>query len=112
MIAQTSLMSYSWLADNKKLAPMQRMVFNAICELGVANCEMVCAQTGLPEKTVSGRLNDLWSKFKIIGVERVGKNSNGRSVKYYSIRDANDGRLREVSHEAPAAVYVGLDIKH
>lgn len=107
MIQQTSLLAFYSLGA--KLGKRQQQVFDAVCELGSASNEMIQKQTGLPINVVTPRVKELRDK-GYLGLERIGKSSAGRPVMYWSIREPNDNKLKQIATESQA-VYVGLDMK-
>lgn len=106
MIAETSRQAFYNL---KNLGDKQRQVFEAVCELGSASNDVIAKQTGLPLQTVCGRVNEL-VKLGYLGLEKYGKNSLGNTAKYWSVRNPNDSKLKEVANDTPNAVYVGLEM--
>lgn len=107
MIAETSRLAFYNL---KKLGEKQRIVFEAVCELGSASNDLIAVQTKLPLQTVCGRVNEL-VKMGYLGLERRARNSFGNMANFWSVRNPNDKKLQEVAHENTSkAVYVGLDM--
>lgn len=106
MIQQTSLHAFYTLGQ--KLGKRQQQVFDAVCELGSASNEAIQKQTGLPINVVTPRVKELRDK-GYLGFERIGKSSAGRPVMYWSVRNPNDKKLKEVANETHGAAVSWLN---
>ncbi len=92
-VTQTSLLAYSDI--KKKLGNKQRIVRDAIGELGIANNQMIAEYLNWPINCVTGRVKELRDK-GFVTTERIDKNQFGRRVLFWCLCDPNDRKLKKM----------------
>lgn len=95
-VANTSMMAYEALLD--KLGEKQQIVYEAIKELGAATNDQIADHLGWTINRVTGRVTEL-KKYGLVDVEGIGISNSGNSAKVWSIRDLNDRKLEQMSHD-------------
>lgn len=78
-----------------RLGEMQRIVLKVIEAAQPVNNEQIAYILDWPINRITGRCTELY-QMKFIQIEKVANNARGRRVKYWSVRDFNDEKLKEV----------------
>jgi hypothetical protein len=92
-VASTSRWAYSGM--RKYLNEMQHIVFRTIGIAQPVNNEQIAYILEWPINRVTGRCTEL-HRMGFIQIEKIAPNVRGNKVKYWSIRDFNDSKLKEI----------------
>lgn len=95
MVAQTSIEAYRSL---KGLGEKQRIVHEALGELGVASNQDVADALGWPINRVTGRMKEL-RDYGFVAVHGLKTNQYGNSVKTWCVVDPNDKKLIDITSD-------------
>jgi Mn-dependent DtxR family transcriptional regulator len=83
MVTETSLLAYSEVLET--LGERQRLVYNAIKELGEADNLQISKYLNIPINSITPRVKELRDK-KLVGVSKVDKsNITGRQVIFWKV---------------------------
>jgi len=77
----TSLQAWDSIKDD--LGHKQKAVYNTLKRIQPATDVMIADALHWPINTVTPRRGELCTKFKLVGVDHVGKNNLNRNVTYW-----------------------------
>ena len=98
-VALTSSNAYHTIYN--KLGAKQKIVYEAIGELGTASNEELATYLDWPINCVTGRVCEL-KKFNMVGFENFKTSKSGMKVKAWGVRDMGDDMLTRLIKECGA----------
>jgi hypothetical protein len=96
-VASTSLSAYDTIKP--KIGKKQKIVYDAIDELGTASNEQLADYLNWPINTVTPRVCEL-RMLGMVGLEGFKKSKSGMKVKAWGVRDNGDNALLRLIREA------------